>query len=292
MAAMETDKQLYRVFGAQPEWVFQLARLPPVGKCAMRSLTVKTLERRTDGVIVPEAPEPPLSVIEFQFSENPLIYTRTVQKMAAVQEEFDLREVQGIIFFGEQRLDPQTKPWTSIVRSIVLPDEVRRLAEHSPGHPLVAVFQPLLAERDAELEQAAGGFFRTIKKSKLKQGVKQALEEVFVSWLGQRLPNRTKQEIEKMLIGELPELVDTRMGQDLIKIGKEQGLAEGLAEGLVEGLVEAVVVLLEAKRGRLTKSLRQRIQKLTGDQLRQLLVAADNWESLDPLGAWLVKHGL
>ena len=280
---METDKQLYRVFGAQPEWVFQLARLPPVGKCAMRSLTVKTLERRTDGVIVPEAPEPPLSVIEFQFGENPLIYTRTVQKMAAVQEEFDLREVQGIIFFGEPRLDPQTKPWTSIVRSIVLPDEVRRLAEHSPGHPLVAVFQPLLAERDAELEQAAGGFFRTLKKSKLKQGVKQALEEVFVSWLGQRLPNRTKQEIEKMLIGELPELVDTRMGQDLIKIGKEQGLAEGL--------VEAVVVLLEAKRGRLTKSLRQRIQKLAGDQLRQLLVAADTWESLDPLDAWLVKHG-
>jgi predicted transposase YdaD len=104
-------------------------------------------------------------------------------------------------------------------------------------------------------------------------------------------PNRTKQEIEKMLIGELPELVDTRMGQDLIKIGKEQGLAEGLAEGLVEGLVEAVVVLLEAKRGRLTKSLRQRIQKLAGDQLRQLLVAADTWESLDPLDAWLVKHG-
>jgi hypothetical protein len=47
---METDKQLYRVFGAQPAWVFELAGLPPVGKCAMRSLTVKTLERRSDGV--------------------------------------------------------------------------------------------------------------------------------------------------------------------------------------------------------------------------------------------------
>ena len=32
---METDKQLYRVFGAQPAWVFELAGLPPVGKCAM-----------------------------------------------------------------------------------------------------------------------------------------------------------------------------------------------------------------------------------------------------------------
>jgi len=237
------------------------------------------LERRTDAVIVPEALTPPLSVIEFQFGENPQIYTRTAQKMAAVQEEFDMREVQGIVFFGDAKFDPQTKPWTRIVRSIVLPDEVRRLAERHPEHPLVAVFQPLLAASETELEQKAGGFFRTIKRSKLKEGVKEALEEVFTNWLGQRLANRTKQEIEKMLLGELPPLVETRLGQDLIKIGEEQGL------------VKAVVIVLEGKRGRLTKALRQRIQKLPGDELCQLLAEADRWESLEPLDAWLAKHG-
>ena len=280
---METDKQLYRVFGAQPQWVFELAELPPVGKCAMRSLAVKTLERRADGVIVPQSPVPPLSVIEFQFGENPQIYTRTVQKMAAVQEEFDMREVQGVIFFGEPRLDPRTKPWTSLVRSIVLPDELRRLAECSPGHPLVAAFQPLLAESESELEMKAGGFYHTIKTSKLNTDAKEALEEVFLSWLIQRLPKRTRQEIEKMLVGELPELVETRTGRDLVKIGEERGRAEGLAK--------AVVIVLEGKRGRLTKSLQQRIRKLTNDQLCQLLSAADAWESLDPLDAWLAEHG-
>jgi hypothetical protein len=69
----------------------------------------------------------------------------------------------------------------------------------------------------------------------------------------------------------------------LIKIGKEQGLAEGL--------VKAVVILLERKRGRLTRTLRQRIQRLTSDQLCQLLAEADAWESLDPLDAWLAQHG-
>ena len=276
---METDKQLYRVFGAQPAWVFELAGLPPVGKCAMRSLTVKTLERRSDGVIVPESPDPPLSVIEFQFGENPQIYTRTVQKMAAVQEEFQMREVQGVIFFAERRLDPRTKPWSELVRSIVLPDELRRLAERSPNHPLVAAFQPLLAESEAELEQNAGGFFRRIKTSKLKREVKEALEEVFLSWLIQRLPTRTRQEIEKMLIGELPELVETRAGQDLIEIGVERGLAE------------SVGIVLEAKRGRMSKSLRQRIRKLQHDQLRQLLAEAAAWESIEPLDAWLTEHG-
>lgn len=74
---METDKQLYRIFGAQPGWVFQLAGLPPVGKCVMRSFTVKSLERRTDGVIVPQATDRPLWVVEFQFGDNPFRRSRT-----------------------------------------------------------------------------------------------------------------------------------------------------------------------------------------------------------------------
>jgi hypothetical protein len=86
-----------------------------------------------------------------------------------------------------------------------------------------------------------------------------------------------------MLVGELPELVETRTGRDLVKIGEERGRAEGLAK--------AVVIVLEGKRGRLTKGLQQRIRKLTNDQLCQLLSAADAWESLDPLDAWLAEHG-
>ena len=272
-----------------------MAGLPPVGKCVMRSFTVKSLERRTDGVIVPQAPFHPLWVIEFQFGDNPYIYTRIVQKMAAIQEEFGMREVQGMIFFGEARSDPQTKPWTSHVRSIVLVEELRRLAERVPEHPLVAVFQPLLAEREHDLEHTAGGFYRAIKNSKLKRGVREALEEVFVSWLLQRLPNRSKQEIEKMLIGELPELVDTRAGQDILEIGVERGLKIGEERGLKigeeRGLAEAAVVVLEAKRGRLTKSMRQRLQALGAKQLRKLLADAIPWESLDLLDAWLAAHG-
>ena len=82
-----------------------------------------------------------------------------------------------------------------------------------------------------------------------------------------------------MLIGELPELAETRAGQDLIEIGK------------VRGLAEAVTILLAGKRGRLTKTLRGRIQQLSEAQLCQMLAEADAWESLDPLDAWLTKRG-
>ncbi len=56
-------------------------------------------------------------------------------------------------------------------------------------------------------------------------------------------------------------------------------------------LVEAAVILLEAKRGRLTKSQRQRLQTLAAKQLRQLLADAIPWESLDLLDAWVTAHG-
>jgi hypothetical protein len=135
-----------------------------------------------------------------------------------------------------------------------------------------------LAENETDLEQHAGGFLRSIKTSKLTREMKQALKEGFLSWLIQRLPIRTRQEIQGMLIGELPELVETRAGQDLIEIGVERGLAE------------SVGIVLEAKRGRLSKSLRQRIRKLQHDQLRQLLVTAAMWESIEPLDAWLTEH--
>ena len=69
----------------RPEWVFELAGLPSPGKSTLRSITVKALERRADGVVVPERPDLPLTVVEFQFQADDTIYRRTVVEMAAVR---------------------------------------------------------------------------------------------------------------------------------------------------------------------------------------------------------------
>ena len=64
---MKTDKELYMIFEVAPEWVFELAGLPLPSKSTLRSVTVKALDRRADGVVVPEAPNQPLTIVEFQF---------------------------------------------------------------------------------------------------------------------------------------------------------------------------------------------------------------------------------
>jgi predicted transposase YdaD len=132
---MKTDKELYKIFEVAPEWVFELAGLPSPGKSTLRSITVKALARSADGVIVPEAPDQPLTVVEFQFQADDTIYRRTVVEMAAVQDIYPGRVVQGVIFFGYNSLDPRTAPWTQVVRSQVLCDVLHEWERKWPTHP-------------------------------------------------------------------------------------------------------------------------------------------------------------
>ena len=52
---MKTDKQLFKIFEAVPEWLFELTGLPSPGSSTLQSFTVKALERAADGLVVPEA---------------------------------------------------------------------------------------------------------------------------------------------------------------------------------------------------------------------------------------------
>ena len=131
---MKTDKQVYLIFQAQPNWFFELIDVPSPGKCELRSLTVKALERTADGLVVPADPRQKLSLIEFQFQLDPEIYLRVVEEMAAAQRAYAMRDIDGIIVFAKASLDPKTNPWSGIVRSLVLRDAILALERRQPQH--------------------------------------------------------------------------------------------------------------------------------------------------------------
>ncbi len=284
---MKTDKELYRIFEVAPEWVFELAGLPSPGKSTLRSVTVKALERRADGVIVPESPDQPLTVVEFQFQTDDTIYRRTVVEMAAVQDAFPGRVVQGIIFFGYNNLDPQTAPWTQIVRSYVLPDVLYEWERKQPKHPLVAVFKPLLAESEEALQRQAAEYFRAIKHSSLSRACKRTLEEVFVSWLEQRFKDKTKKEIETMLLGELPDLEETASGKDLIRIGEQRGEKRGEQRGEKRGLEKGILAFLAIRHGTVPAAIQEKIARLTAAEAERMMQFLAQCQSLDEVTQWL-----
>jgi predicted transposase YdaD len=296
---LRTDKQLYKIFEAEPEWVFQLTGIPSPGASTLRSLAVKALERKADGVIVPEACEPPLTVIEFQFQKNETIYTRTVAEMVAVQEANQMRPVQGLIFFGYNNLDPQTEPWTRVVRAFLLPELLDAFEREHPAHPLVAVFKPLLEPSEQTLERTAADYYRTIKYSELKPPVKTSLLEVFVNWLEQRLKQKSKKEIEMILLGELPDLEETQAGKDLIRIGEERGVRIGEERGVrigeergvrigeERGLHRAIQVSLGARFAAVPAAMQDKIRTLPSDAAESLLEYLSQGPTLDDVTRWV-----
>lgn len=283
---MNTDKQLFQIFAACPDWLFELAGLESPGKSEWRSFTIKALQRDTDGLIVPADKNQPLTIVEFQFRRDPAIYSRTISEMVAVQEAHGMRAVRGLIFFGEKQLDPRTPPWDRVVQSFVLRDLLTDFDKTHPGHPLAAVFQPLIINNDEALESQAVTHFRSIQRSRLGLRRKKVLISVFVDWLEQRFPQKGKREIEIMLLGELPELEETQSGKDLIRIGEERGEKRG-AELLLDRVVLSVP---KTKYGVLPKSLQSRILALPRSTKEQFLNFVAVCDSLPKLKDWLDGH--
>ena len=279
---MRTDKQLLRIFEAVPDWIFQLAGLPSPGRSTLRSITIKELERSADAVVVPDVPDQPLTVVEFQFQKDERVYTRTVMEMAAIQELHAMLTVHGLIFFGYNNLDPQTVPWNRVVRSFLLPELLTALERERSEHPLIAVFKPLLDPDEQSVEREAIDHYRAIKYGDLPASCKATLLEVFVSWLEQRLTHKGKEEIETMLLGELPPLEETQSGKDLIRIGEQRGLQEGWEQ--------AILAFLAARHGDVPADLEAKIRTLSIDKANRLVGRLPGLKTLDDVTQWLAQE--
>lgn len=88
------------------------------------------------------------------------------------------------------------------------------------GECLAGISEHLLRVEDLGSvgDQDAAVCYRTIRESDLPIVCKTTLQEVFVSWLEQRLKYSGKKDMEMILLGELPELEETQCGRDLIQL--------------------------------------------------------------------------
>jgi len=213
---VKTDKQVYSIFSLNPRWLFELTGLAWPGPCQWKSVAFKSIEQTADGVLYPDAPDSPITVTEIQAQLNPFIYARVVIEMAMLQRENQNREVQGVVLFFSENLDPKIAPWDEVVHSFYLDEMLAELATRQPDHPLVAVFQPVIQLDDKTLEDSAATCYNQIKTSNLPPPAIETLLAVFVNWLEKRFFKLGKQEIENMLLGELPDLRETQSGKDLI----------------------------------------------------------------------------
>lgn len=275
-ATMETDAHLYEIFRDHPEWIGDLMNEPFPEPGKFRSITIKKVERRLDGLLIPANPRKPMRVIEFQFFPSSDIYLRATEQRIAVHRLFPGRQVEAIIFFASRRLDMRPVPWTSVVNAVYLDEEMIILSQRQPAHPLPKLLAPVFEKSDAKLEAEAAEVYQGFGRlKKLSAAERETLQLIYSSLLIGRFKHKTTQEITAMITSL--DITKTRAGKELIAIGKAEGKAQTLMR------------ILQKRFGSLPKSAVTHIEHMDYLQLEQLEDCVLDLTGLPQLSQWLRK---
>ncbi|KPA10044.1 hypothetical protein MHK_009746 [Candidatus Magnetomorum sp. HK-1] len=230
---MKTDKELYKIFSAYPNYLFKCANIRKKTTYTMQSVTLKEFERRTDGLLAPKDPKAPTYITEFQAQKDANIYHRLAMEMASYAMMNQDCDIRGILVFLHKGLDPKTNPWHYLSKSkdkflkIVYLDEfLKELEKKQPNHPMVAVFKPLFEKDLNALKNNAYHWYQKIAKSRLPKDAKEHIQKAFISWLTARLRDLPYQEVINM-IASLPDFETTQFYKDIVEVGEKRGEKKG-----------------------------------------------------------------
>lgn len=230
---MDTDKQLYKLFGIAPEQLYVLLGLDPPAALQARSEIFKELETQADLVIEPETEDFPALLIEFQGYRDKSFIARTMLRCALYRMRHSSRAIRCHVVYLDQQFESVDIDDGGLFQPRVsyLPDLVADLESRFPDSPLLSVLRPLLVENEVELTATAVDDYERIKASpRLTDTQRDAWLDVFHSWLMTRLQLSLK-EIRAMVMSRLPDVEELPWGREL----KQQWTTEGREEGREEG---------------------------------------------------------
>jgi len=273
---MKTDKELYRLFAARPDYLFECAGIKVTAAYKMKSVTFKEFERRSDGLLEPLSDKEPVYIAEFQAYEDKTVYHRLIMEMAVYGKEHPDRNIRGILVFTCSGLDPKTKPWHELTASgeslkvVYLDDFLDKLEKKHPDHPLVAVFSPLRIGDREVLRKNAGKWRQDIEKEPDGK-TRENFVSVFTRWMQERFSNLTYEEVISMF-AEVTPLEETVSYKEIFAKGATQGKTEGKTEGKIEGKIEGKHEgRYETIREELDRLLLLRLQNILSESLFEIL---------------------
>ena len=295
---MHTDKPLYLLLGADSEFLHLLSDgLRIEGPYQIDAIDLKSLERRIDGVIVPQDTEQPIWAIEVQAQYDASIYHRLLVDMGLLGTRHPKREIRGLLIFISAAQDPKTEPWQGYltstspdfpIRRVYLLDILNRLEQQQPDHPLLATFLPYRLEDREQLREQAPLAYSQIQQAALPDLARRHCLDVFQSWLLARFDDLTLEEVLTML-GELTPLEQTRAYREIVEKNQPIWFAEGQEQGRQR---EAQLVLRQLHRriGVLTEAQKGQVKALPVEQLEDLGEALLDFTAAADLDAWLSAH--
>jgi predicted transposase YdaD len=280
---MKTDTLFYELFQAAPQTFFELLQISPPCPYRFESLTVKTSEKRIDGVLEPSKEGERIYFVEVQATPDEVIYWRTMREVSTFFEQrpnWSQNDWQAIVLWlnagddpGFGTLMPLTQGETPRLRAVDLLILLKRVDESSL---VLNVLRPLTVENEAEVRQNVTVWIRNIHNA---PGIDPVLEERLIAVLTQLIEQKfrtlTYKELSKMI--RLTPLAETESVKEVIK------------DELVALLIDQIQTKF-ALSGEGLEITRAELQNLELDSLRALFGQILKINTLEQLELWIANH--
>jgi predicted transposase/invertase (TIGR01784 family) len=280
---VKTDSLFYQIFLRFPDSFFDLIGQPQqqAANYQFTSQEVKQLSFRLDGLFMPlrEDIQQPLYLVEVQFQPDDTLYYRLFAELFLFLKQYQPPHPWQIVVIyphrgveREQSLHFGEILNLSSVRRIYL-DELPYGDNPSLGIGVIK----LVVESETAAVRTAQTLIERTREEITDQSSQRQLIDLIESIIIYKLPQKSREEIEAMF--GLSDLKQTRVYQEALAEGEEQGLERGLQEG--ERLV--VENLLRVRFGELDPEIQaiiSRILQLSPEEFTPLLLHCSKQELL------------
>jgi len=237
---MRTDSIFYKIFQTLPETLFAFIgeSVELAKEYEFKSIELKELSFRIDGVFISENPENLIYFLEVQFQKDTSFYWRFFNEIFTYFKQYQpTQDWEAVVIFAKRSIEPD------------FPLPIRRLLPHlrriyldelsiDPHNAIGINIAELVIIQENETIEAAKQLI-TQTRSQFADSTFQAIVlELIKTILVYKLGKDKEQELKTMFTKE--ELRNTWLVQEFAEEAKQEGLQQGLQEGLQQGLQEGL----------------------------------------------------
>jgi predicted transposase/invertase (TIGR01784 family) len=288
---LKTDSVFYRIFQASPGILFELLGQSPelAQGYSFESVEIKQVAFRLDGVLLPalDAPDQTVWFIETQMQDDTEFYHRFFAQIHLyLKLHPKTYDWQSIVIFPSRNIEPKN---LRLHRTLINSDQVHRVyledfSDISTESLGIGLMQLIVADTIDAIAKAKELLTRTelLAKTNAKfAAIMETIETIIVY----KFPSLSREEIERML--GLSELRQTKVYQEALEEGREEGIAMGEQRGKLEGEQSVILRQLARRIGNVTPDQQAQIRALSIYQLEALAEALLGFSQTDELTNWL-----
>ena len=280
---MKTDKWFYQLFLTMPGIIAELIpNIPSDCEFDCIAPVIKELEFRLDGLFIPQSENwnIPLIFLEAQMQSDAVFYGRYFAEIFLYLQQYpEKRPWQGLlILHNRQQYLGESVPYQVLLREQVKCLYLEDLLPRADISPNLALLKLLVLE-----EAEAFHLGRHILEESETQTTFQQRLNLIETILVNKFPYLGTQEILRMLDLKTADITQSRFYQEVVEVGRQEGLLAGEADLILRQLTR--------KYGALTPEVNQQIKALTIAELGDLGEALLDFVEISDLENWLGHCG-